>query len=156
MAEEVIEKFELDVISDRQTGVIAINGKERTWEIAKAIVAQTALFVIQDDAGKKLMKGWHADLNKIISAIDRKRIDTIADFTSDFTTECNELKDFLNEHRLKLNEEIKRYEESQKVVVATGTTTLKKYTATIKFTDEKLIKKLTDFCQKNGCELTIK
>ena len=156
MAEEVIEKFDLDVVSDKATGVIAVSGKERTWETARAIIAQTPLFVIQDDYGKKRMKGWRADIKKIIDAIDRKRIDTIADFTHDFTSECNELKELFETHRKELDEEIKRYEEAQKVVVGNVSTSAKKYTATIKFTDEKLIKKLTDFCEKNGCELTIK
>ena len=54
-----------------------------------------------------------------------------------------------------MGEKIKEYEDKQKVVVA-DTTATTKYTATLKFTDEKIIKKLQDFAVKNGCELTIK
>jgi len=156
MAEENLGKFELDVVADKKTGLIAVSGKDNVWAIARAIVAQATPFVIQDELGKKKMKGWRADLQKIITAIDRKRIDTIADFTSDFTSECNELKEFFTQARNLLDVEIHKYEDSQKLVVGAVATGTKKYTATIKFTDEKLIKKLTDFCEKNGCELTIK
>lgn len=152
--QEVIDKFELDVVSDKSRGVIALSGKERTWQIARAIVAQTTPFVITDDVGKKVMKGWRADLKKIIDAIDRKRIDTIDDFTQEFASECNSLKTFFESARNAIDIEIKKYEEAQKAV--SNTVKPKKYVATVKFTDEKLIKKLTDFCTKNGCELTIK
>ena len=76
-------------------------------------------------------------------------------YTIQFTENCNELKRLFDERQAQFGEKIKAYEDSQKTVVG-AETQLKKYTATIKFTDAKLIKKITEFCEKNGCELTIK
>lgn len=154
MAEENIQNFELDVVSDKKTGLIAVRDKERVWEIAKELVNRTPAFVIEDKEGLKRAKGWHADINAIIKGIDRKRIDTIEDFTSDFANDCNELKNFLVQHLALLKEEIKTYEDKQKAVI--GTATVKKFTATLKFSDPKIVDKLTKFAQTNGCELTIK
>lgn len=154
MAEENIKNFELDVVSDKKTGLIAIKDKENLWEVVKELVNRTPAFVIEDKEGLKRAKGWHADINAIIKGIDRKRIDTVEDFTSDFTNDCNELKNFLVQHLAQIKEEIKAYEDKQKAVV--GTNTVSKFTAILKFTDAKLIDKLTKFAQTNGCELTIK
>lgn len=154
MAEENVQNFELDVVSDKKTGLIAVKDKEHVWEIAKELVSRTPVFIIEDKEGLKKAKGWHADINAIIKGIDRKRIDTIEDFTSDFANDCNELKEFLVQHLALIKEEIKTYEDKQKAVL--GTTAVKKFTATLKFTDPKVVDKLTKFAQQNGCELVIK
>lgn len=156
MAEEKIEKFELDTIVDVEHGVLEIKGGfENTIALATEIINQNPVFEIQNDSDKKRAKEIRASLNKVVKAIDRRRIDTITDFTTQFTTNCNAVKKLFEDRAAEFAQVINAYEESQKVVVG-GTDTIKKYTATIKFTDEKLKKKLTDFCTKYGCELTIK
>lgn len=156
MAEEKIEKFELDTIVDTENGVLDIKGGfEKTLALALEIVNQNQVFEIVNDSDKKRAKEIRANLNKVVKAIDRRRIDTIADYTIQFTENCNAIKKLFEDRAAEFKAVIDAYEESQKLVVGEEAGT-KRYTATIKFTDEKLIKKLTDFCTKNGCELTIK
>jgi len=152
---EKVEAFELETISDKTTGVLAIKDFEATLETAKRIVAENPVPVIDNDEAKKEAKAFRATINKVVKAIDRRRIDTIADYTQDFADKCNQIKALLDDLQKGYGKAITDYEDSQKAVVA-DTAPAKKYTATIKFTDEKLIKKLTDFCLKNNCELTIK
>lgn len=152
---ETIETFELETISDRKTGVLAIKGFDETLQTARQIVAEHPVPEIGNDAQKKEAKAFRATLNKVIKAIDRRRIDTVADYTSDFEEACKQIKDVFSELEQGYKAEIERYEKSQEIAsVETAPTT--KYVATIKFTDPKLVKKLTDFCAKNGCDLSIK
>ena len=152
---ETIETFELETISDRKTGVLAIKGFDETLQTARQIVAEHPVQTIENDAQKKEAKAFRATLNKVIKAIDSRRIDTVADYTADFEKACKEIKNVFSELEQGYKAEIERYEKSLEVAsVETAPTT--KYVATIKFTDPKLIKKLTDFCAKNGCDLSIK
>lgn len=152
---ETIETFELETISDRKTGVLAIRDYDATLQTARQIVAEHPVPTIENDAQKKEAKAFRAILNKVIKAIDRRRIDTVADYTSDFEDACKGIKNVFSELEQGYKAEIERYEKSLEVAsVETAPTT--KFVATIKFTDPKLVKKLTDFCTKNGCDLSIK
>ena len=155
MDENKLDRFELDTISDRATGVLAIKDREQTFALAQQIVSEYPAFLITNDADKKVAKELRAKYNKVIKAIDRRRIDTVNDYTTDFANSCNELKAIFETVERQFKENIESYEEAQKVVVGDVSVT-KKYVATIKFTDERIVKKLTDFCTKNNCELTIK
>lgn len=156
MAEEKELVFELDTVASKDEGLCIRGGYEKTLALVKDILVAHPSYDITNDAEKKQAKETRATLKKCIDAIDRTRIDAVADYTKAFTDQCNEIKALFEERRKEFDTKIKTYEESQKVVVADTTKAGKKYTATIKFTDEKLVKKLTDFCAKNGCELTIK
>lgn len=156
MAEEK-NLFELDTVVDKEKGVIAIQGGyEQTLALVNSILNAHPVFEILNDEDKKKAKELRADFNKCVKAVDRRRIDSIEDFTLEFTEQCNAIKGILDARRLEFDEKIKAYEDAQKIVVADNTVATKKYVATIKFTDEKLVKKLTDFCSKNNCELSIK
>lgn len=155
MSEATIERFELETISDRSTGVLVVRDFDKALATAKEIVAQHPISTIETDAQKKDAKAFRATLNKVIKAIDRRRIDTIADFATGFEQSCNEIKAVFSELERQYKTEIEAYEERQKAATVEAPE-VKQYVATIKFTDEKLIKKLTDFCTKNGCALTIK
>lgn len=153
---EKVDVFELETAVDSQSGtLVVVGGRENAIQSVNNFLAQYPIFEILNDNDKKRAKEIRTGLNKCIDSIDRRRIDSVLDFTYQFQTECNELKDLFVERKNEFDKRIKDYEQSQKVVVATNNA-VKKYTAVIKFTDEKLIKKLTDFCTKNGCELSFK
>lgn len=154
MAEEEI-KFELDTVSDRATGLLAVSDYETTLAVTQKILDEHPVFEIATDDDKKAAKALRSSFNKVVKAIDRRRIDTIADFTTEFTEQCNTIKNMFDERQKVLGEKISAYEEAQKTVAVEGAK-VTKYTATLKFTDPKIVDKLTVFAQKNGCELVIK
>lgn len=152
-----LEKFELDTVADFNSGTLTIvGGYDKALETVNEILANPDYQppVITDKESFKLAKERRALLNNAIKQIDRRRIDAVNDFTIDFTEGCNNLKNKFAEREREFKAAIDQWTESQKTV--TAETTTKKFTATIKFTDEKLVKKLTDFCTENNCELTIK
>jgi hypothetical protein len=152
---EKIETFELETISNRSTGVLAVKDFGKTLDTAKRIIEQYPVPTIENDAQKKDAKAVRATLNKIVKAIDRKRIDTVNDYTTEFEDSCNQIKTLFDERQAEFGKAISEYEDSQKTVIGAATD-IKKFTATIKFTDGTLIEKLKNFCTKHGCELTIK
>lgn len=147
--------FELETISNREDGVLMVKDFANTYATAQKIIEEHPIVTIETDEQKKIAKATRATLNKIVKAIDRKRIDTLNDFGYAFEEQCNCIKTLFDNHASALGEKIKEYEESQKLAVS-ETAKQKVITATLKFYDEKIIKKLTDFAQKNGCELSIK
>lgn len=154
MAEEEI-KFELDTVADKTTGVLAVSSYENTLAVAKKILEEHPVFEIANDDDKKVAKNLRASFNKIVKAIDRRRIDTIADFTTEFTEQCNNIKNLFDDAQKALGEKISAYEEAQKAAVVEAAK-VTKFTATLKFTDPKVVDKLTKFAQTNNCELVIK
>ena len=148
-------RFELETVSSRERGLEILGGFDNTLTVVYKILEMYPAFEVTNDTEKKQAKELRATFKKCIESIDRTRIDSIADYVATFTEQCNTIKALFEARRLEFDKAIKDYEASQKAVLGTATT-VKKYTATIKFTDEKLIKKLTDFCEKNGCELVIK
>lgn len=153
MGETEFENFELEVVANSETGELYVVND--IYKLVDTILDQHKVFIITDDAGKKKLKSWKASFNKIVKAIDRRRIDTIADYTTSFTNECNALKHRFESRVGEFEEELKRYEDTQRETIVEQEKA-RKYVATVKFYDEKIIKKLTDFCTKNGCELVIK
>ena len=149
-----ITKFELETISDKERGVLTVKDYESNIALVADSLAVYKDFEIRTEEEKKDYKKKRAEINSIIKAIDRKRIDTVADYCCVFEDQCNQIKDLFNEAQLAIAEKVKEWEDRQKVVAESGKTT--RFTATLKFTDEKIIKKLQDFAVKNGCELTIK
>lgn len=148
-------EFELVTVNDKETKVLKVLDFEKTLAKAQEIVSSANLVITNDD-DKKLAKETRATFNKIVKAIDRKRIDDSTDFVSRFIEECNAIKQVFDDAQKKLGEEITAYEEAHKVVVVESNEAAKKYTATLKFTDPKVVDKLTKFATTNGCELTIK
>jgi hypothetical protein len=145
------KNFEL--VSVENEGTLEIGSYELFLESIKNYIDSNKVFLIQDKADLKLAKETRADINKKIKAIDRFRIDSIEDFVSLFAEQCKTITALLNEHQKAFGEAIKTYEEQQK------SSTLAKpkvITATVKFYDAKVIEKLQQFAQENGCELTIK
>lgn len=152
---ENIETFEMETISDKKTGVLIVKDFDSTIETARQIVAQHPVPTIESDEQKKVAKAFRATLNKVIKAIDRRRIDTVAEYTEEFEKSCNEIKGIFTEAERSYKTAIEAYEEAQKIASVAEEPT-KRYVCTIKFSDEKLIKKITEFCVKYGLEATIK
>lgn len=155
MAEEKEIQFEIATTTNEQEGLVLEGGYEKTVALVNALLAEHPVFDITNDEQKKKAKDLRATFKKCVDSVDRTRIDAIADYTATFTEQCNTIKALLEQRRVEFDTKIKAYEAEQKAVVGTQPAA-KKFTATIKFTDEKIKKKLTDFCVKNGCELTIK
>ena len=154
MAEEK-EMFEIETISDKETKVLCVKDFDVTLAKAKEILDSHPVFEILTDEDKKAAKALRASFNKVVKAIDRRRIDDVEDFTAQFTEQCNTIKAMFDEHQKELGAQISAYEEAHKDVVVAGAT-VTKFTATLKFTDPKVKDKLTKFAIANGCELTIK
>lgn len=149
--------FELETISDKENGVLIVKDYEENVKKVEEILEHFPVVEITDDAQKKMYKEARATFNKFVKAIDHKRIDTVSDYCVSFEEQCNAIKALFNVRQAEIGAKIKEYEDKQKaVVISAPIDTKKTYTATLKFTDEKLIKKLEDFAIKNGCELTIK
>ena len=138
-----------------QTNELQIKNYEEQLEIAKEILEQNQVFEIKTDDDCKKAKEIRSKFNGVIKQIDRRRIDLVEELTSTFTEQCNELKTLFDNRQKEFGKVINEYVDSKKTVVAPKTDA-KKFTATIKYYDEKISKKLEDFCIKNNCELTIK
>ena len=145
------KNFEL--VSVENEGTLEIGSYELFLDSIKNYIASNKVFLIQDKGDLKIAKEIRADINKKIKAIDRFRIDSIEDFVSLFAEQCKTITALLNEHQKAFGEAIKTYEESQK---SSTIAKPKVITATVKFYDAKIIEKLQQFAQENGCELTIK
>jgi len=148
------EMFELETISDKETHVLCVKDYDVQLAKVQEILEDHPVFKITNDEEKKQAKAIRASFNKAVKAIDRRRIDDIADFTSSFTEQCKTLAGLLDERQKAFGEEINAYEESQKAVA--NETVVKKITATLKYTDPKITDKLIKFAQTNNCELVIK
>ncbi len=144
--------FELDTVADTENGIIKINDYNYSLGLVNKILDENPAFIIESEEAYKDIYKTRAKLNKIVDAIDRKRIDTIDDFTAIFREQCNTLKLLLSKRIGEYTEEIKKWKESQNE----NTTTKKLITATLKFYDEKLIKKIKDFAVKNNIDFKIK
>lgn len=146
------EKFGLTLIpTDTGEGLILKNYETLKEDINK-ILESNPTYIITDNSQLKEAKNFRAKLNKTIKNIDRMRIDAITDLTSTFTKQCNELVDLIDKKQKEIGKEVKTYEDSKKLVIVETKT---KIIATLKFFDEKLIKKITEFAEKNDCELSI-
>lgn len=154
--EEKEVKFELEVVSDKERGVLKLGDYEKSLETANAILANNPVFVINDDNDKKIAKDTRARLNKVAEQVNRVRIDSIDEFTKEFANQCKEIADKFKTRANEFGEIIKPYEEAQKVIAGEIVSKPKVITCTVKFYDEKILKKLADFCTKNGCELAVK
>ena len=144
--------FELTTIESN--GTLEINSYENFLEHIKAYIEKNKVFVIQDEADKKLAKKIRADINKKADAMDRFRIDSIDEFVSTFATQCKTIANMLDEHQKAFGAAIKAYEDKQKAVSVSNKP--KVIIATVKFYDEKIKEKLQQFAKENGCELTFK
>ena len=153
---ETIETFEMETISDKKTNVLAVKDFDLTLAKAKRIVAEHPVPTIENDDQKKAAKAFRATLNKVIKAVERRRIDSVADFTAEFEASCKEIVAVFYDAERGYKAAIEAYEDSLKVASVEAEQPARKYVATIKFTDEKIIKKLTEFCAKYGLEATIK
>lgn len=149
-----INKFELETISDKERGILTVKDYESNVALVADSLEVYQHIEIRTEDEKKDYKKKRAAINAIIKAIDRKRIDTVADYCSVFEEQCNTIKKLFDDAQQAIADKVKEWEDQQKVVAETGKGT--RFTATLKFTDEKIIKKLQDFAVKNGCELTIK
>jgi len=145
------EKFEIDLVNNND--VIELKNYEKTLEIANEILGEYQAFKIENDDELKIAKEKRAKLNKVVSMIDRRRIDTINDFTSLYVNQCKSLTELFDKRQKEIGIEINKYIESKKESVVSKP---KVITATVKFYDEKVVDKLSNFCSKNNCELSVK
>lgn len=154
--EEKEVKFELEVVSDKASGVLKLGDYDKSLQLANEILANNPVFAIENDNDKKIAKDIRARLNKVADQVSRVRIDSVDEFTREFTNQCKEIADKFKARANEFGEVIKPYEEAQKVVAGESVLKPKVITCVVKFYDEKILKKLADFCTKNGCELSVK
>lgn len=154
--EEKEVKFELEVVSDKASGVLKLGDYDKSLQLANEILANNPVFAIENNNDKKIAKDIRARLSKVAEQVNRVRIDSVDEFTREFTNQCKEIADKFKARADEFGEVIKPYEEAQKVVAGESVLKPKVITCVVKFYDEKILKKLADFCTKNGCELSVK
>jgi len=147
--------FEIDTVSDRSTGTLSVVDYADKLALAHQIVDGIYLGKITNDAQKKSAKDTRATLNKIKEAIERKRIDSVSDFTIDFENQMKEIAKVFDDAQKTLGANVKEYQDSTKIAVSQGAA-VTKYTAKLTFTDKKIIADLTAFCEKRNIALEIK
>ena len=147
---ETKKSFQLSV---ETKGKLTLANKNLIIEQALDIISEMPTTIIQDDSELKRVKEFRASCNNCIKAIDRLRIDYVADYTSEFEADCNAVKKIFEDKQKELGVAVKTYEDSKKEVVVERK---HKITATLKFYDENIIKKIKKFAEQNGCELSIK
>lgn len=147
--------FELETIQRASEGtIIEIKNFEETLENAKQIIENNPVFVVTNDTEKKQAKEIRANFNKVIKAVKAKRISDISNLVSVYEDQCKQIESLFDEAQKRFGDEIKTYEEKQKDTIVSQDA--KVYTATITFTDAKMVDKLTTFCEKNNLTITIK
>ena len=149
--------FELETIEKAHDGaIIEIKNFDETLRNAIEIVENNPAYVITNDTEKKAAKETRANFNKVIKAINQKRISDVDNLVSLYEDQCKQIVTIFDNAQKEFGEQIKTYEEQQKAKDTIVSQDAKTYIATLTFTDEKLIKKLTDFCDKNNITLIIK
>lgn len=150
---EDLKVLEIESGYDKSTGILNVVNFEEILGIVNEILNQNPVFKIENDSDKKICKERRANLNKCIKAIDRRRIDLVEEFTTEFTSQCKQITELLDTRQKELGVEIKAYEDSLKEVVVEKP---KVITATLKYQDAKLTEKIIKFAEKYGIELSIK
>ena len=105
---------------------------------------------------KRLPKTREQDLTKSPSKSIEFALIVLMSSQESSRTQCKEIADKFKARANEFGEVIKPYEEAQKVVAGESVLKPKVITCVVKFYDEKILKKLADFCTKNGCELSVK
>lgn len=149
--------FELETIEKNTDGsIIEIKDFEQTLENAREIVNNNPVFIITNDSEKKEAKAIRANLNKVIKAINQKRINDVNNLVSLYESQCKEIVEIFDKAQKEFGEQIKTYEDKVKEESTIVSQEAKQFTATITFTDSKMVDKLISFCEKNNLTITIK
>lgn len=146
--------FELVTIANQ--GKLEVKDFDKTLADAQSIIEDNPAFIITNDVEKKEAKETRAKYNKLKDAIKDKRIADINSIVGTYDAQCKQLEKLFDNAQKEFGEQIKAYEDKQKVDSVVVETKAKEYTATITFTDEKIVEKLKTFCEKNNLKLTIK
>ena len=72
------------------------------------------MFVIKDDNDKKIAKDIRARLNKVAEQVSRIRIDSVEEYTKEFSDQCKEIAELFKSRANEFGEVVKPYEESSK------------------------------------------
>ena len=150
-------QYALDTVADKN-GALAFKDYDAIKRQLVISVANTIVPVIENKETRTNVLHKRADLNNAIKTIDRRRIDAVNDAKAIIEAQAKELNSILKAKIEEIDNAVKSYDESLLVAEVTRVepTKPRTYVATIKFTDEKIIKKLTDLCEKNNIQLTIK
>lgn len=148
------KKRDLSLESISNNGVILVKNFDKLSNDTIAELEESyQVFEIKSEEQYKELKEKRVKLNHLIDNIDTRRKDVIKDATSLFNDQCKSLIGLLDARQKAIGDELKKWKDTQKEVVVD---TKNKITATIKYYDAKISKKLEDFCKKNNCELSIK
>ena len=141
--------FELETYTNKN-GIIEIKNYDELYDSIKDLLDNEIVSIISDGDERKEAYKRRTELNKLKEVIDRRRIDTTKEVLGLFNDELKELAELVDSKSKEYSEEIKNYDAKTKVLAP------KKITATLKFSDEKVIDELIEFAKNNNCELTIK
>lgn len=151
------EKFDLVPTLEPERQVLDLKDYDQAIAAINDYLATKPAFLITDDKDATQARKIRAEINSFAKNIDRLRIDTIADFTTDFTEKCKNIVGLLKARADEIGDNIKEYDKTKELVAApvveTKPTMMK---FIIEVPSEKVLTKLTDFCTKNGCTLTSK
>lgn len=137
-------------------GNLVVKEYETVFNQVATFLDARPVFELTTDDDQKRAKEVRAEINKVLGLIKRRRIDVIADFTGVYEEQCKTIERLLDTRQKEFGKAISDYEEKVKSEDVVASAAAKVYTATLKFTDEKLINKISEFAEKNNCELNIK
>lgn len=147
--------IELDTFKNVQ-GKLEVSRYEEVINQVGYFLDERPVFELTSEEDHKRAKEVRAEINKVLGLIKRRRIDAVADFVGLYEEQCKTIERCLDKRQKEFGAAISDYEEKVKSEDVVASATAKIYTATLTFTDEKLIKKISDFAEKNNCELNIK
>lgn len=148
------KKFELETIKS-DNGVLEVKNFDKVFAQFEEYVKLNPAFVVKDAYDLRIAKEKRADINTIIKALDRTRIDNVQDLIGDYTNQCKAITTLLDNLQKEYGAFIKAYTDSQKVGEIVGI----KKTITITLIDDEKgskEKKITDLALKLGAEYKIK
>lgn len=148
------KKFELETIKS-DNGVLEVKNFDKVFAQFEEYVKLNPAFVVKDAYDLRIAKEKRADINTIIKALDRTRIDNVQDLIGSYTEQCKAITTLLDNLQKEYGAFIKAYTDSQKVGEIVGI----KKTITITLIDDEKgskEKKITDLALKLGAEIKIK
>lgn len=139
---------ELELREVQTNGVLRVANYEETCNLIQEVIQDLNLpEVITSEEEKKVLKAKRAQLNKVIKAIENRRISIVADFTRVFQNECKGIVQLLDNAQNSIKELLDAYQKQED-----GNKETKIFATTrvcVEITDSEIFKKFITFCEKN-------
>jgi len=137
--------FEIESNLGGRKADLAVKNFDKVKSTALKILELNPVFEVLNDDDKKRAKNVRTAFNNAVKAINRRRIDDVAEFTATFVNQCDELVKMFEERSKQFGEKIKAYENAQPKPT--------KFEVTIKSYDPKVIEEARAWAIAHNCEV---